>query len=473
MTIKLNKREIKILETISESAQELGVEARVIGGFVRDKILGRQSKDIDITCVGDGIELAKNAARRFNVKKNVNIYKNFGTALIVFDGYNIEFVGARKESYRLDSRKPTVTTGTMMDDLSRRDFTINTLSIDLSDLSGNKIIDNFDGLVDLQNKLLKTPLDPEITFSDDPLRMMRAIRFAAQLNFTIEEKTLEAIGKNKERIKIVSAERITDELQKIIAAEQPSKGFILLFETGLLQLIFPEFHALQGVEQIDKEAHKDNFFHTLQVLDNISDKSDNIWLRWGAILHDIGKAKTKKYIPAEGWTFHGHEVVGAKMVERIFKNMKLPLDHKMKFVQKLVRLHLRPMALVSEGVSDSAVRRLLFDAGDDIDELMMLAKADITSKNMYKVKTFQNNYDLVIQKLKDVEEKDKLRNWQPPVSGDIIMKVFGLKPCREVGIIKTEIREGILEGIIANNYEEAYSYMIKVGEKIGLKPISK
>lgn len=473
MTIEIDKREKEILKVIGESANELGIEARVIGGFVRDKILGRVCKDIDISCVGDGIKLAINTARRFNIKKDVNIYKNFGTALIRFQGYNIEFVGARKESYRLDSRKPVVVPGTMMDDLSRRDFTVNTLSIELNELMEGKVIDHFNGLADLKKKILKTPLDPDVTFSDDPLRMMRAIRFATQLNFTIDDSTLWAIAKNKERIKIVSAERITDELQKIISAPKPSKGFILLYETGLLQLIFPEFQALQGIEQMDGQAHKDNFFHTLQVLDNIATKSDNIWLRWAAILHDIGKAKTRKFSATDGWTFHGHEVLGAKMVERIFKNLKLPLDHKMKFVQKLVRLHLRPMSLVSDGVTDSAIRRLLFDAGDDIDELMMLAKADITSKNMHKVKTFQKNYDLVIQKLKDVEEKDKLRNWQPPVSGDIIMKVFGIKPSREVGIIKTEIREGILEGIIANNYEEAYNYMIEVGERIGLKPLSK
>lgn len=473
MKIQLNKKEEEILGTIAAAAAELNFEAHAIGGFVRDKILNRPCKDIDISCVGDGIELALKSAELLKINKNVNIFKNFGTAMIRSRGFDIEFVGARKESYNSDSRKPFITPGTMMDDLLRRDFTINTLSINLNNFNHGEITDQFKGLEDLKNKIIRTPQDADITFSDDPLRMMRAIRFATQLDFQIENNTLDAITRNKERIKIVSAERITDELQKIIASDRPGVGFRLLFETGLLKIVFPELQDLHGVETIDTQSHKDNFFHTIQVLDNLAEKTQNIWLRWGALLHDIGKARTKRFNEGEGWTFHGHEIVGANMTFNIFKRMKLPLDAKMKYVQKLVKLHLRPMALVNEIVSDSAVRRLLFDAGDDIDDLMLLAKADITSKNLAKINTIINNYNLVIQKLTDVEEKDKLRNWQPPVSGEVIMDAFGLKPGKEVGIIKNEIREAILEGVIKNNYEDAFDYMLIAGGKMGLTYIDK
>ena len=470
MKIILNKQEFELLKTVAKAAAELDVEAHAIGGFVRDKVMGRASKDLDITCVGNGIDLAVKTAELLNIKKNIHIFRNFGTAMIKSLGFEIEFVGARKESYNFDSRKPSVAPGTMMDDLLRRDFTINTLSIDLSKSIDGEINDTFDGLEDLKNKIIRTPQDADITFSDDPLRMMRAIRFATQLDFTIEENTLSAIARNKERIKIVSGERISDELQKIIASEIPGKGFYLLFQTGLLEIIFPELYDLKGVETINGISHKDNFFHTIQVLDNLSLKTDNIWLRWSALLHDIGKAKTKKYIENEGWTFHGHEIVGANMAYNIFKRMKLPLDNKMKYVQKLVKLHLRPMALVNETVSDSAVRRLLFDAGDDVDDLMLLAKADITSKNVLKTKTITDNYDLVIQKLKEVEEKDKIRNWQPPVAGELIMSTFGIQPGKEVGIIKNEIKEAILDGVIKNEVDDAYSFMLEIGNKMGLKP---
>jgi poly(A) polymerase len=469
MKIQLNKKEEEILGTIAVAAAELNIEAHAIGGFVRDKVLNRPCKDIDISCVGNGIELALKSAELLKINKDVNIFKNFGTAMIRSRGFDIEFVGARKESYNSNSRKPFITPGTMMDDLLRRDFTINTLSINLNNFYHGEITDQFKGLEDLKNKIIRTPQNADITFSDDPLRMMRAIRFATQLDFLIENNTLDAITRNTKRIKIVSAERITDELQKIIASDRPGKGFRLLFETGLLKIIFPELQDLYGVETIDTQSHKDNFFHTIQVLDNLAEKTQNIWLRWGALLHDIGKARTKRFIEGEGWTFHGHEIVGANMTFNIFKRMKLPLDAKMKYVQKLVKLHLRPMALVNKIVSDSAVRRLLFDAGDDIDDLMLLAKADITSKNPAKINTIINNYNLVIQKLKDVEEKDKLRNWQPPVSGEVIMDAFGLKPGKEVGIIKNEIREAILEGNIKNNYEDAFNYMLVAGKKMGLK----
>lgn len=472
MKIQLNKKEEEILGTIAAAAAELSIEAHAIGGFIRDKVLDRPCKDIDISCIGDGIELAKKTAEMLKIKKAVTIFKTFGTAMIKSRGYDIEFVGARKESYRSDSRKPLVSPGTMLDDLLRRDFTINTLSLNLNRFSYGEITDQFNGLEDLKNRIIRTPVDADMTFSDDPLRMMRAIRFATQLDFQIEKNTMDAISRNSERIKIVSAERITDELQKIIASKRPGKGFKLLFESGLLKIIFPELHDLHGVETIEGQSHKDNLFHTIQVLDNLAEQTENIWLRWGALLHDIGKARTKRFNENEGWTFHGHEIVGANMTFFIFKRMKLPLDAKMKYVQKLVKLHLRPMALVNEIVTDSAIRRLLFDAGEDIEDLMLLAKADITSKNLVKINTIINNYNLVIQKLRDVEEKDKLRNWQPPVSGEVIMEVFGLKPGKEVGIIKTEIREAILEGIIKNNYEEACSFMLETGKKMGLIPVN-
>lgn len=471
--IKYSELEIEIFNAIAKASANLNIDAYVIGGFVRDKILKRPSKDMDIVCLGDGINLALDVAKALKIKQKVTVFKRFGTAMIKFKDLEIEFVGARKESYNHDSRNPNVKPGTFSDDISRRDFTINTFAINLNKEDFGKIIDTFDGLQHLEQKKIVTPLDPDITFSDDPLRMMRAIRFATQLDFNIDEKTFEAIIKNKERIKIVSSERITDELQKIIASKKPSKGFKLLYKAQLLNIIFPELVKLQGVETKNGLSHKDNFYHTIQVLDNLSLKSNDIWLRWAAILHDIGKAPTKRFNNKDGWTFHGHEVVGANMTYKIFKKMRLPLDQKMKFVQKMVRLHLRPMVLVKKEVTDSAIRRLLFETGDDIDALMTLARADITSKNERKIKTFLKNYDNVIIKLKEVEEKDKLRNWQPPITGEEIMNTFGLKPSKEVGIIKTEIREAILEGLITNDRKEAYNYMIEVGKKIGLDIVAK
>jgi len=469
--IQYNNTEKKILDTIYKASNDLKLNSYLIGGYVRDKILKRKIVDIDVVCIGDGILLAKKTAEYLGLKKKVTIFKRFGTAMIKYKGLDIEFVGARKESYDFKSRKPVVKPGTFIDDLKRRDFTINTFAISINDKSFDEIIDVFGGLKHLEEKLIKTPLDPDKTFSDDPLRMMRAIRFATQLNFNIEENTFESIKNNKERIKIVSIERITTELQKIVASKIPSTGFKYLFDSGLLEIIFPEMAQLYGVETIDGKSHKDNFYHTIQVLDNVAEKTDNIWLRWAAIMHDIAKPKTKKFTENEGWTFHGHEIVGYNMTYHIFKRMRLPLDNHMKFVQKLVKLHLRPMALVKEEVTDSAIRRLLYEAGDDIDALMLLAKADITSKNERKIKTFLKNYDKVIIKLKEVEQKDKLRNWQPPITGEEIMKTFGLKPSKTVGIIKTEIREAILDGKISNDFEQAYAYMLETGQKMGLNPV--
>lgn len=469
MNISFTEYENDLLNAVAEAAEKLNIEAFVIGGFVRDKILGRACKDLDFTCIGDGIELARKTSELLKNKNEIIVYRNFGTAMIQSKGFILEFVGARKESYNFNSRKPMVSAGTIEDDISRRDFTINTLSVNLKNINSGIVFDPYNGLEDLQNKIIRTPLDPDITFSDDPLRMMRAIRFATQLGFNIEAKTSEAIKTNSERLKIVSNERISDELNKTILAKNPGYGLKLMHECGLLSIILPELEELKGVETIGGLSHKDNMYHTIQVLDNISSMTDNLWLRWAAITHDIGKSRTKKFVEKEGWTFHGHEIVGANMVFPIFKRLRLPLDHKLKYVQKLVRLHLRPMALVNEIVTDSAVRRLLFDAGDEIDDLMLLAKADITSKNNEKIVTFKENYNLVIQKLKEVEEKDKLRNWQPPIDGEFIMKTFGLEPGRSVGIIKTEIREAILDGIIENNFESAYNFMIIEGEKIGLE----
>lgn len=469
MNISFTEYENDLLNAVAEAAEKLNIEAFVIGGFVRDKILGRACKDLDFTCIGDGIELARKTSELLKNKNEIIVYRNFGTAMIKSKGFILEFVGARKESYNFNSRKPIVSAGTIEDDISRRDFTINTLSVNLKNISTGIVFDPYDGLEDLQNKIIRTPLNPDITFSDDPLRMMRAIRFATQLGFNIEAKTSEAIKTNSERLKIVSNERISDELNKTILAKNPGYGLKLMHECGLLSIILPELEELKGVETIGGLSHKDNMYHTIQVLDNISSMTDNLWLRWAAIMHDIGKSRTKKFVEKEGWTFHGHEIVGANMVFPIFKRLRLPLDHKLKYVQKLVRMHLRPMALVNEIVTDSAVRRLLFDAGDEIDDLMLLAKADITSKNNEKIVTFKENYNLVIQKLKEVEEKDKLRNWQPPIDGEFIMKIFGLEPGRSVGIIKTEIREAILDGIIENNFESAYNFMIIVGEKMGLE----
>jgi poly(A) polymerase len=460
-----------IFSVISKLAGGQNLQVFAIGGFVRDILLKRPSDDIDIVVIGNGISFAESVARQLKVK--LSVFKNFGTASFKYQGLDVEFVGARKESYRLDSRKPIVENGTLEDDQKRRDFTINALAIALHPDSFGELLDPFNGVQDLERKLIRTPLNPVETFSDDPLRMLRAIRFATQLNFKIDDKAIEAIKSNIDRISIISQERITDELNKIILTAKPSIGFNYLFDTGLLHRIFPQMTALYGVEIIDGKAHKDNFYHTLQVLDNISETTDDLWLRWAAILHDIAKPATKRFEPGHGWTFHGHEDKGARMVPKIFTQLKLPLNEKMKFVQKMVQLHLRPIVLAQSIVTDSAVRRLLFEAGDDIESLMLLCNADITTKNEYKVKKYRQNFELVQQKLKDVEERDNMRNWQPPVTGIDIMQLFGIKEGREVGIIKNQIREAILEGEIPNSREAAINYTIAKGEEIGLKVVAK
>ncbi|MDI9868222.1 CCA tRNA nucleotidyltransferase [Flectobacillus roseus] len=460
-----------IFQLVADSAQQLNVRAFVVGGFVRDLILNRPSKDIDIVCVGSGIELAELVAKNSGREDTyLSVFKNFGTAMIRIDDWEVEFVGARKESYRSDSRKPIVEDGTLEDDQNRRDFTINAMAISLNKSDFGQLLDPFDGVSDLRRKIVKTPLEPGITFSDDPLRMMRAVRFATQLNFDIHPDTFDALLSMKDRISIISKERITEELNKIILSKVPSYGFKLLDSCGLLQLIFPEFCLLKGVETEEGKGHKDNFYHTLQVLDNVAKKSDDLWTRWAAILHDIAKPATKRFDKKKGWTFHGHEELGAKMVKPIFTNMRLPLNEKMRYVKSLVRLHLRPIALSKETITDSALRRLLFEAGENLEGLMILCRADITSKNGEKVKRYLRNFDIVEVKLKEVEESDRLRNFQPVITGEIIMETFGLTPSKEVGIIKIAVREAIIEGQIENTMESGMPFIIEEGRKLGLTP---
>jgi poly(A) polymerase len=495
MEINCTARELVIINKIASAAEALGVQTYLIGGFVRDKILGRPTKDADIVCAGDGIELAKTVAKLFHPVPQVNYFKNFGTAHIRItlsnnndsskvtspleegevgweETFDIEFVGARKESYNFNSRKPAVEPGSLEDDQKRRDFTINALAISLNKKDHGKLVDPFNGLKDLDNKIIKTPLDPLQTFSDDPLRMMRAIRFATQLNFSIEEKTLQAIKDDAHRISIISQERITEELNKIIVSAKPSIGFDLLYKTGLLHIIFPQMVDLAGAEYKDGHGHKDNFYHTLQVLDNLAVSSDDIWLRWAAILHDIAKPVTKKFEEGHGWTFHGHEVVGGRMVPKIFTKLKLPQNEKMRFVRKMVELHLRPISLTKENITDSAIRRLLFDAGDDFDSLMMLCDADITSKNKQKVKRYLENFQMVRQRCKEVEENDHVRNWQPPITGEKIMEMFGLPPSKPVGILKNALKDAMLDGEIPNTFEAAHEFLVTKAGEMGLKKIN-
>lgn len=461
-----------IFEIISKASQELGLESYVIGGFVRDFLLQRDfKKDIDVVAVGSGIDLALKVSELLPNKPKVQVFKNYGTAMLRHKEIDIEFVGARKESYTEESRNPTVENGTLEDDQNRRDFTINALAFSLNQKNYGELIDPFNGLQDLENKIIKTPLNPDITYSDDPLRMLRGIRFASQLNFTIEEKSLEAISKNCERIKIISGERIVDELNKILSTQKPSIGFLHLYKTGLLDIILPELTALNNVEEIEGHTHKNNFYHTLEVVDNICPNTDDVWLRWAALLHDIGKAPTKKFNKKQGWTFHGHEFLGGKMVKKIFERLHMPLNHKMKFVQKMVMMSSRPIILADDIVTDSAVRRLIFDAGEDVDNLMTLCEADITTKNPKKFKKYHDNFDIVRKKIIEVEERDHVRQFQPPISGEEIMELFNLKPSREIGILKEAVKEAILEGEIPNEYQAALDFVLKRAEKLGLKKV--
>lgn len=466
--------ENKIFKIISQAAQELNLECYVIGGFVRDILLDRNhKKDIDIVAVGSGIELALKVSELLSNKPKVQVFKNYGTAMLRYKEMDIEFVGARKESYTHDSRNPLVENGTLKDDQERRDFTINAMAFSLNSDNFGDLVDPFNGVTDLENKLLKTPLDPDITYSDDPLRMMRAIRFATQLNFEIENESLSSIAKNKDRINIISGERIVDELNKILSSEKPSIGFLHLYQTGLLDLILPELTALNNVEEVEGHTHKNNFYHTLEVVDNICPNTDDVWLRWAALLHDIGKAPTKKFNKKQGWTFHGHEFLGGKMAKKIFERLHMPLNQKMKFVQKMVMMSSRPIVIAEEIVTDSAVRRLVFDAGEDVDSLMTLCKADITTKNPKKFQKYHKNFDIVKQKIVEVEEKDRVRVFQPPISGEEIMELFGLKPGREIGVLKEAVKEAILEGEIPNEYEPAKEFVLKRAEKMGLVRVAK